>query len=126
MYILLLLYFFSFSIPEEASTCSDLRTGKFVLVSEKLGTTIITRTNNRQEEINQDYNVKVRYKVKWINECTYQLFEGRYFSGRDFFEGEETDTMTVEITEISKEFYKVLTSSNLGDNSIEARLKIID
>ncbi|PCH66517.1 MAG: hypothetical protein COC01_07815 [Bacteroidetes bacterium] len=108
-----------------STKCSDLKTGKFKLVSEESGTTIITRTAKEQVEINKDFNVKVRYKVKWLNACTYQLFDAKIYEGDDYFEGKKTDTLTVKITEISNDFYKISTTSNFSDLSLEVKLAII-
>ncbi len=105
--------------------CSSVKTGKFKLDSQKSGTTIITRTSTEQIEVNKDLNVKVRYKVKWIDDCTYQLFQAKIHQGNKYFEGNKGDTLPIRIIEINQDYYKVNSTSNFSDLSVEAQLEIM-
>lgn len=119
------MFLLSFFCINMSNDCSNIKTGKFKLIDQESGITIITRTANEQIEINENLNVKIRYKVNWINECTYQLFDAKVYKGDDYFQGQKSDTMTVSITEVNTDYYKVLTTSNFSDLSMEAKIEFI-
>lgn len=53
--------------------CRSVHIGEFWTESEALGVTIITRTNKYQVEINAKKNIHYKYKVSWIDDCSYRL-----------------------------------------------------
>lgn len=122
--ILLLLLPINFLFTTDVD-CTSIKTGKFKLSNDPSGTTMITRTVDEQIEENKDLGLKIRYKVKWIDDCTYQLFEAKIRQGDKSFIGQKSDTLTVNITEVNTSYYKVMTTSNFSDLSVEAKLEIL-
>ncbi|UZR95273.1 hypothetical protein [Chondrinema litorale] len=105
--------------------CTDIKTGTFKISNQETGTHIITRTKNKQVEEHLERNVKVRYKVNWLDNCTYQLYDRKVLKG-DKYGDSKNDTLTVNITNITTEFYEVFISSNFSDFTVKARLDIVE
>jgi hypothetical protein len=105
--------------------CQSVRTGEFVLKSEEFGDFLITRTEKNQIEYNEKSGIKMKYSLKWLDNCKYQLFNSEVLSGDDSLLGNEGDTLTVTILEVGKDYYKVATTANFSDLSLETTLNII-
>jgi len=110
---------------DSAPKCEDVKTGKFELTMENAGTTIITRTETEQLEVNEFLGARVNYKVLCKDNCTYQLFDGKVYKGDSYYGGNPTDTLTVRIVDVKKKSYKVITTSNFSDFKLESELTII-
>jgi tetratricopeptide (TPR) repeat protein len=53
--------------------CSVFRSGKFKLVDDLTGETIIERENDIQIETNTKLGYKLKLKLTWLDSCTYEL-----------------------------------------------------
>ena len=123
--ILIILFFTSYNFIVSPN-CSDLKTGKFKVKSEENGTVFITRTQNKQIEENEDYRVKIRYKVKWIDDCTYQLYDAKILKGDNNVKRNRTDTLTVNINNVKAGSYQAFITSNYSDISISTEIEIVE
>ncbi|MFK5855579.1 MAG: hypothetical protein QM503_05565 [Bacteroidota bacterium] len=119
-----IILFILINISHTGIDCGQVKTGSFKLVSEESGTTIIIRTTDEQIETNEYLNVRVKYNIHWLDECTYQLFDAEILSGDTSFKGSQTDTLTVKITEVTNSYYTAQLSSNFADFISEAKIEI--
>jgi hypothetical protein len=72
--LLLLLVFIGCKSKDETSDCQKFRNGTFRLADEPIPNTyIITRNDSIQTELDQRTNITARFRVKWINECSYEM-----------------------------------------------------
>ncbi|GAB5398599.1 MAG: hypothetical protein Aureis2KO_01840 [Aureisphaera sp.] len=82
----------------------------------------IERTGRYQSEILSMDNSVVRYSIKWLDDCTYLLFDEVTLSGENPNEIRKTDTLTVEITNVTSRFYKAVISTNYSDGISETKI----
>jgi len=57
----------------QSDGCRQHREGKFLLSDSQGGEWIIERKGKRQIEYSDFYNVKLRFRVRWIDDSTYEL-----------------------------------------------------
>jgi len=115
-----------FSNCNTKRTCEDLKEGKYMLVSEETGTTIIERKVNEQIEINESLGVHVKYDLKWKDNCTYLLYNDQFLDDNYWIPSDTKDTLIVEITDIMADSYIVKASMGSTDLVIESELLIIE
>jgi len=72
-YILLLLASCSVSFAQDLK-CSDFKTGRFRYADSS---TVITRTETHQTEVNPDKGYEIYGYIDWISECEYVLTWGK-------------------------------------------------
>lgn len=88
-------------LPRE--DCSRARVGRFI---DKSGgeTTMITRTASEQQEHNADGMGEMRLRLRWLDDCTYQLFDRTIINGPEpSFPASPQDTITVRIISLDDE-----------------------
>ena len=73
--ILVLLTFFSLNHYKVNQSCQGARKGTFTSIDEKAGTTIIQRNDSIQLEENKTLGIKYLEKLKWIDDCSYVIYE---------------------------------------------------
>ncbi len=85
--------------------CQQFKTGKFTLTErEKAGTYIVERDLSFQTETDVARGVTIRFKVTWINDCTYQL---NLVEGQDeTMNSYRGKTLTIRILETYPDGYK--------------------
>lgn len=71
--IVLLLSLTSLSFFGQQNECRLHRDGKFLLSDSQGGDWIIERKGKRQIEYSEFYKVKLRFRVKWLDDTTYEL-----------------------------------------------------
>jgi len=85
-----------------AQTCTDLKTGTFVIESAEFGDSVLIRTATSQEEIVDKFGIHTKYDIIWTDECRYVLFNRQILkSNYKFPDGEPTDSLYIEITNIT-------------------------
>lgn len=91
--------------------CSSIKTGRFKIEDERVGNTFIERTKKFQIEENPKTGYKIKLKVTWIDECTYQLKPLEYLQNPN---NEDLPTMilTCTITELTENGYVQISSSD--------------
>jgi hypothetical protein len=85
--------------------CKQFKTGKFTLTErDKAGKYIVERDHSFQTETDVVKGVTIKFKVTWINDCTYQLntIEGQD-EAMNSYRGK---TLTVRILETYTDGYK--------------------
>ena len=71
LYSGLLLVLFSACAPAERD-CEKFRNGKFRLEMAGVPKTVVTRTDSIQLEQRSEGGVSDRYRIRWIDDCTYE------------------------------------------------------
>lgn len=126
--VLIIILFFC----KTSLNCDKFKTGKFEVQSKFGGKVIIERNHKFQTEtLTRNGNV-IRYKIKWLNECSFLLY------GRQFLEGTEEikdpkiieefakDTIFNEIIEITGEEYRTKSRVNKSQRWFEAKTRKIE
>lgn len=106
---------------DENLNCSSIKTGKFKISDESAGLTIIERTPYFQIEENTKHGYKLKLKVTWINDCTYQLEPVE-----DLLNPENKNLpkmiLTCTITEITNKGYIQISTSDINPTRIKAEV----
>jgi hypothetical protein len=68
-----LLLFVTFKSVGQNLDCKKFREGKFKIVDLMAGTTIVERKGSKQTEYAVNSRMRLEFKVKWIDDCTYTL-----------------------------------------------------
>jgi len=106
--------------------CNSIKNGEFEIfhsdVNGIMTTTSIERNDSTQIETNYQSGVKLKFSVKWLDECTYQLFWVETISDKYELQYPEDMILTVEILDITDEYYLQKSSSNLYDEEFEGKV----
>ncbi len=92
--------------------CKKFQTGKFEFNSKYVGKILIERDRKFQTETVVDSGVVARYKIKWLDDCSFIMFERELLRGKEmipdpkFVEQINKDTIINEIIEINDREYK--------------------
>lgn len=103
-----LILFFSIAYIESSyaySSCAYYKTGKFILFDQKAGIhTRIDRTESEQVETDLKTGLFLRFKIRWISECEYELLfvEGNSDQSSFF----KNRILTVRITDVYADGFK--------------------
>jgi hypothetical protein len=115
--ILLSLIGLSCCLPRKEPRCSRFRTGIFIINGEgQQGITRVKRSNDFQ--IEQDYNTnsRTKFKVEWLDSCTYKL---KFISSNHDFAKPYRD-VTVHIVATKEDSYFIEATVE-GNNSFVYR-----
>ena len=76
-YIFGLLSLFFFFRVENSSVqiCKGIKNGTFITIDKRVGETIIQRNDSIQLEQNETLGIKYLEKIKWINNCSYEVYD---------------------------------------------------
>lgn len=99
----------------QEKNCSKFKNGKYKINSQVSGVSHIERKGSRQIEYGEFSGLKVKLKVKWLNECTYTLQLKKVIKNPGKFDIPKALILTVEILEIKENSYVQKTSANLYD-----------
>lgn len=100
--------------PTAATTCQDFRTGTFKLNHKLFGmtTTIIRNDSMHIEETNLgETSFKFTYKIKWLNDCMYELTPSPSIQN-DVDMSDERAVIKMNKIEKNTIFYKVYRNGN--------------
>ncbi|GAA5039326.1 hypothetical protein GCM10011506_38400 [Marivirga lumbricoides] len=115
--IMFLLFTFAFKAnAQDDLKCKKFHTGKFKVEGDE--NTIIIR--NRNYQIEENNNVKIKDKINWLDECTYQLITKKVVKDNEGIM--ENDILTFQIIETGEDFYIVKITSDRRDFSVEAKV----
>lgn len=106
----------------QTNECKKFRNGKFKIVDEEVGNSIIIRKGSKQIEYGEDSQVKLEFKVKWIDDCTYTLELKKVLENPYNIELPVGMILTVEIIETKENSYLQRSTSNLFDMVVEGEL----
>ena len=116
----------STSLFSQTLTCRDFKNGTFKLLDPKYGNSIIERKGSKQIEYSEKLKLKVRFKVKWISDCTYTLKLKKIIENPNNIDFPENLILTVKIIETKENSYTQRTSSNLYETVLENKLTRIE
>ncbi|WP_298144058.1 hypothetical protein [Flavobacterium sp.] len=120
--IVLALICFSTVVFGQTNECKKFRNGKFKIVDEEVGNSIITRKGSKQIEFGEESGLKLEFKVKWIDDCTYTLELKKVLENPNNIEFPVGMILTVEIIETKENSYVQKSTSNLFDLVFEGEL----
>ncbi|KRB57157.1 hypothetical protein [Flavobacterium sp. Root186] len=92
--------------------CDKFKTGKFEYQSKYVGKILIERDNHYQTETVVDSGMVARYRITWLNNCAFIMFDRKLLKGKEvindskFVEEMNKDTIYNEIIEINGNEYK--------------------
>ncbi|WP_340067105.1 hypothetical protein [Ascidiimonas aurantiaca] len=72
---LLILITLSIFAAKAYSQCNNIKTGTFISVDSLAGKTTIQRNHSIQLEENETLGIKFIEKLKWIDDCSYVIYE---------------------------------------------------
>lgn len=75
MKYLLIISLFSVLFTEAYSQCNNIKKGTFISVDSLAGKTTIQRNDSIQLEENETLGIKLIEKLKWIDDCSYVIYE---------------------------------------------------
>ena len=105
--------------------CQDLKTGKFKIVNKELEiTSFITRTADTQIEDVPSIGWKIKFKVIWIDSCTYQLKYLETLKNERNLEYPVEGIVTAQIVSIKGNSHFIKTTDNL--TSQEALMEVLE
>lgn len=120
--IVLALICFSTVVFGQTNECKKFKNGKFKIVDEEVGNSIITRKGSKQIEFGEESRLKLEFKVKWIDDCTYTLELKKVLENPYNIELPLGMILTVEIIETKENSYVQKSTSNLFDMVFEGEL----
>ncbi|MHC0440692.1 hypothetical protein [Flavobacterium sp. 3-210] len=98
--------------------CDNFKTGKFETPSKFGGKVIIERTKQfHTETLTRNGNI-IRYKIKWLNDCSFLLYDRKLLKGNEeikdpkIIEQFAKDTIFNEIIEINDSEYRTKSKIN--------------
>ncbi len=109
---------------DKALDCSKIRTGKFRIVDEVSGISIITRTDNYQIEESKENNFKLKLAITWLDDCTYQLKPVEDLINPEAELPEMV--LTCYITEVNKDSYMQVSEADLYPIRLSKEVEIIE
>lgn len=100
-----------------AQNCNEVKTGTYVIENKNYGGSLLIRTEFSQEEIVENLGIHTKFDLIWTDECNYVLFNRNVIKkgGYEFPEAKTTDSLFVEITDITPKGYTFQASSNFSD-----------
>jgi hypothetical protein len=114
-----LFFFFSFfAVPAfcQAPECYRFKEGKFKIVDANAGgITVIDRRGNYQVENNEGMKATLKFKVTWLDDCTYTLKLDTILRNDNKIAFPTDMVLKVKILSTTKNSYTQESSSNLYD-----------
>lgn len=110
---------------EKPTNCSSVKTGKFIVKSDRSEETIITRTEQYQIETNAKNEFNLKFSITWINECTYQLKVIEDMNNPTNKNLPEL-IVTCRITKITENGYHLVSTSELSPMEVKSEVIRID
>jgi hypothetical protein len=102
--------------------CKKFKNGKFKIIDSEVGNSIIERNGLEQIEYGEGSKLKLKFKVTWLNECTYTLELKKILENPDTIDLPEDMIVTVEIIETKENSYIQKSTSNLFDMVLKSEL----
>jgi hypothetical protein len=116
--------------PNEQPDCRSLQIGKFRTINYAEDSTqlitYIERTENFQIEKSKDFGVEYKFKIDWISDCSYTLTWIETITDEYYYGYPPDQILTVEITNISADYYNIVGRSNLFEQKIEGKVEILE
>lgn len=110
----------------QTNECKKFKNGKFKIVDGEVGNSFISRKGSKQIEYGEASKLKLEFKVKWLNDCTYTLELKKVLENPNKIDLPEGMVLTVEIIETKEKSYIQKSTSNLYDMVLESELLKIE
>jgi hypothetical protein len=120
---LLCLLIVAWSASAQTPSCWDFRNGTFIIVDAESGNSIIERKGRKQTEYGEGSRLRLTFRVKWINDCTYTLNLKKVIENPNNINLPEGLVVTVEILETKQHSYIQRSTSNLFDKVVVSELQ---
>ncbi len=119
-----------FSIPQSQQDldCELIRYGKFKIdqiLGDSTVTTYLERKGDIQFERNYQFGLEYKFKVDWVDDCTYTLTLIETIRDDNNFNYPENELITVRVKEIFEEYYIHVTHSRVHDMEFESKVYIM-
>ena len=119
-----LLLFSNCTTPIKKIDCSKFKTGTFLFRYRTLNETInflLIRNKTSQTEINKTTGDSSTYRIRWINECSYEL---KFLSGTEILADSllrlrKSTTITTTIVEANNDYCRFKVKSDKSDYTLE-------
>lgn len=102
--------------------CENFKNGKFEIIDAVYGNSIIERNGTTQTEYGENSELKLEFKVEWLNDCTYTLELTKVIENPKNIDLPDGMILTVEIIKTTENSYFQKSSSNLYDMTAESEL----
>jgi hypothetical protein len=106
-------------------SCQSLHEGNFKGISDKYGTTIITRTKQLQIEENNDLGYKLVFAVNWIDDCSYELRLKEILKGDSAFKRGFNNVIKIRVMEIKENSYISENTCSSCDTTTSHEIRIV-
>lgn len=106
--------------------CKDFKNGKFKIADPELGDFFVERKGRKQIEYAERHKLKLEFRVKWLNDCTYTLELKKVLENPESIELTEGLILTIEILETKEKSYVQRTSSNLYEQVLVSEMVKMD
>jgi len=106
--------------------CKKFKNGKFKIIDSEVGNSIIDRKGSKQIEYGERSKLKLEFRIKWLNDCSYTLELKKVIENPKNIRLPEGMILTIEILEIKENSYVQKTSSNFSDMVLKTELFAID
>jgi hypothetical protein len=112
-------------VSAQGPSCTLFKHGTFTVPGDHAGQEVkVVRRGDKQKESTADGH-KSQYRVRWVDECTYLLFDRKVTSGEDLRPGSTTDTLTVHITDTWEFGYAFRATSNFADLELMGTMEMV-
>ena len=106
----------------QKNECEKFKDGKFMIVDAESGNSIIERKGSKQIEFGESSALKLKFKVKWLDECTYTLELTKVLENPNKIELPVGMILTVEIIATKEKSYIQKSTSNMIDMILESEV----
>lgn len=123
MRVLLLIFIISMtkSLWSQTNTCNEFKIGTFYSMEDDR-VYLIVRDNKHQYESSNFSNFKLKLKIKWIDNCTYQLKFDKVISNPDNEKYNKKLIVTTRIIETKSNSYIQESASNLSNFKMKSEI----
>lgn len=120
--IALLLALLRASLLHAQPDCAAYKNGTFLLVDKEHGNSIIERKGSKQVEYGEGSQLKLSFKVRWVDACTYTLELNKVLENPKGITLPDGMILTVQILETTVNSYRQRSTSDLYDLVVESEL----
>jgi hypothetical protein len=126
IYFLILFLAFSTLSFAQQNECARFKNGNFKIVDSEHGDSYIERKGSKQIEYGEGSKLKLAFKVKWVNTCTYTLELKKVLENSNNLTLPEDMILTVEIVKTTENSYLQKSTSNLYNLIVESEVIKLD
>lgn len=127
MRVFITLVFFGWSMIGLAQhqDCKRFKNGNFKQTDSTGEVWMIERKGSRQTEYSDFYKMKLRFKVKWKDECTYTLKLKKILENPDNQPFPKGLVVTVHMSEVKEKSYSQTATSSLTNKTLKSQVTVI-